>query len=105
MRALLDANTFISYLLRSSDNGAVGRCVAAGILQNYTLLIAQPILDEVMQRVATKPYLARKIDLIDVNELMSVLLSCAEVVPTIMGTIPEVGRDAKDDYTSSRMHW
>jgi predicted nucleic acid-binding protein len=98
MRVFLDANILISYLLEASDESAVKQCVNAAFAGRYTLLLAQPLLDEFTRRVATKPYLARRITIDNVERLKRIILSVAELVPPIGDDIPSMTRDPKDDY-------
>jgi uncharacterized protein len=99
MRALLDANVLISYLLTPAGDSPVVRIVEAGVLGRYTLLLPDALLRELGAAVAAKPYLvAGRIGRDDMRALEKVLTSVAEVIPAIQGPIPEVTRDRSDDY-------
>jgi hypothetical protein len=98
MRVLVDANVFIRYLLtpqRSSPSAAI---VRAAILGDFTLLLPEALMQELVARASAKPYLAQRIQAADLAELAGILESVAEIVPRITQPIPAVTRDPKDDY-------
>ncbi len=97
MRALLDANILISYLLAPAS-GTIAQVVDAGISGRYTLLLPEELLSEFVEKARAKPYLAERIAVEEVRELAEVLTKMSEVVPRISGEIPAVTRDPKDDY-------
>ncbi len=98
MRAVLDTNILISYLLTPAGSSPILTLVEAALQDAFTLLIAEEILQEFRQKVPTKPYLAQRISPSDVTELIDGLLTVAEVIPTIADEVPAIGRDRKDDY-------
>ena len=98
MRALLDVNILISYLL-SPQHSAISRVVEAGILGRYTLLFPKDLLHELATRVRSKPYLAQRITPDQVAELAAILSGVSETIPRLEEEeIPTVTRDPKDDY-------
>ena len=98
VRVLLDVNILISYLLHSSGSRAIGLVVEAALAGAFTLLIPDKLLEEFVQRVATKEYLARRIGRADLASLVENLLQVAERLAPIPGPLPAVVRDPKDDY-------
>lgn len=99
MRALLDANLFISYLLSPTPlTSAVGAILAAAAAGRFVLLFTPAVADEIVSKVAERPDLAARIVPADVEELLGELTEIAETVPRLLGPIPAVSRDAKDDY-------
>ena len=98
MRAFLDTNIFISYLLGAGANSAVARVVEAGVLGDYTLLVSKSLLAELSEAVKRKPYLAQRITAEDLTIFIELILQVAEATPEIYDPIPAVVRDAKDDY-------
>lgn len=97
--ALLDANIIISYLLVPVPGKIPTLIVEAGIAQIYRLLWVQEIGDELVNRIATKPYLSRRIGMAEIERLMALLARTATTVPAIPPeNIPPVSRDPKDDY-------
>ncbi len=98
MRALLDANVFLSYLLdRTSNTPPVG-AVEAALNGHYTLLITARVIGEVREKSETKPYLAARVKQHQVDQLIEILNAIAETIPNRPEPFPEVGRDRKDDY-------
>ncbi len=98
MRALLDTNIYISYLLPSTQAGTIQAIIEAAIEGRFTLLIPISLIDEFSRKVATKKYLARRILPEEAALLMSIIAEIAEVIHEIPEAIPRVARDKKDDY-------
>lgn len=98
MRALLDANVFISYLLTPGGTSPPVQVVEAAIANAYTLLMTAQVIAEVHEKAETKPYLAARITRSQVERLAIILAAVAEPIPTIEERLPEVGHDRKDDY-------
>ena len=98
MRVLLDANILISYLLNRRADSPITRIVEAGILGEFTLLLAEALLDECSAKVAGKPYLAKRITPVEMKQFTAILLEHSETIPIITEPIPAVTRDPKDDY-------
>ncbi len=98
MRALLDANIFISYLLNPDRESPVVQIVKAGVRGRYVLLLPEMLLDEFSNRVLSKPYLEERIPHEALVKLSEILSSISETIPEIRNRIPAVTRDPKDDY-------
>jgi uncharacterized protein len=98
MRALLDANIFISYLLYPTAATPPAIIARAGLVGRYTLLVSEPVAGEIRRKVAAKRWLANRIPAENLETFLSVLTRVAEVVPDLAGPYPEVGNDRKDDY-------
>jgi putative PIN family toxin of toxin-antitoxin system len=98
IHALVDANIFVSYLLNKGEGETINFILTSAILGNYTLLIPGILLDELIHKVETKPYLIKKINKKDLEELVSILKEVGSIIPPIVETIPQVVRDPKDDY-------
>lgn len=98
IRALLDAHVFISYLLSPDGTSATIQAVERAFTGAYTLLLPTSVIDELRGRTATKPWLAAHITPEECEWLVRILMTVAEALPEIEGTLPEVGRDRKDDY-------
>lgn len=98
MRALFDANVFVSYLLTPTSGSPPTAVVEAAFATVFTLLTTAGVLEEVRRKAATKPYLAERITPAEVEQLASILERIAEAIPEIEEELPEVGRDRKDDY-------
>lgn len=98
MRALLDANIFISYLLTPNRESPIVQIVNAGIRGKYTLLLSAELLEEFSYRALSKPYLRERISQDELKDLARILFSVSEIIPEIKSRIPAVMRDPKDDY-------
>ncbi len=98
MRTFLDANILISYLLNPEGENPINAVVEAAFIGEFTLLAADPPYEELIGKVGTKPWLARRITSSDAARLVDTLRAIAEMVPTIVEAIPPVTRDPKDDY-------
>ncbi len=98
MRALFDANVFISYLLSPSAAAPTAAVVRAGLRGAFTLLYTRIVMVELRTNTAAKPFLASRILPADVAALESLLADAAEMVPELPEPFPAVGRDRKDDY-------
>ncbi len=97
-RAYLDANVFISYLLRPKATTATVVIVGLAFRNAFTLLVSEPVLSELRTTVAAKPYLASRIAPADVDDLVALLMERGESVPTVSEPYPEIGPDRRDDY-------
>ena len=98
MRVLIDSNVFISYLLSSSGAGVIQEIFSAWLGGEYTLLVSEALLDEIVATVRFKPQLARRIPLQNLEEFLAIINEMSEKIPRIKSPIPAVTRDPKDDY-------
>lgn len=98
MRCLIDTNVLVSYLLHPHDEGAVRKIIGAFLDNRFVLLVPQHLLTEFRATVLTKPRLAKRIALADLESLEEVLEEFGELIEEIEDTIPAVTRDPKDDY-------
>ena len=104
MRVIFDTNILISYLLIPQGKSPINTIVEAAVLGVFTLLVSADLLEELKCRIATKPYLAQRIEPARVELLVDALLANAETIPRIDEPFPEVGRDRKDDYLIAYGH-
>lgn len=99
MRALLDANLFISYLLSATPTtSAMGAILTAAAEERFVLLFTPGIADEIVRKVAERTDLATCLTATDVAALLANLAEIAEPVPRLTGPFPAICRDYKDDY-------
>lgn len=98
MRALLDANVLISYLLVPDGAAPPIIAVEAGLTGAFTLLMTSGVVAELRDKTATKPYLSARITPDQAERLVATLEAVAEIVPELDEPLPAVGRDRKDDY-------
>lgn len=98
MRVFLDANILISYLLNPNGATPINVVVESAWAGAYTLIVAEPLFEELINKATEKPWLAQRIAQQDVQRLVDAVRIIAEIVPPIMEPIPVVTRDPKDDY-------
>ncbi len=99
MRALLDTNLFVSYLLTPPGrSGTVGRIVEAAFGGEFTLLLPEEVPRELGESIAAKPFLRDRIDAGDLLAFITLLREIAELLPAIEEPYPVVTRDPDDDY-------
>jgi putative PIN family toxin of toxin-antitoxin system len=98
MRALLDANVYISFLLTRNAASPPRATVAAALDGVYDLLVSDGVINEVRRKTVAKSYLAERISQAEVERLVRGLLVIAERLPELDVPYPEIGNDRKDDY-------
>lgn len=98
MRALLDTNLLISYLLSPNSESATNAVIEAALYKRYTLLLPEEVVDELARTVLRKHHLAERITLKSIDRTVKSLQNVAEVIPQITEEIPQVTADPKDDY-------
>lgn len=98
MRAYLDTNIYVSYLLNPLSTSSPATIVTAGLSEAFTILFGTPTLRELLDKVASKPYLKSRIVAEDVDDFLYLLHIAGERVMNAPEVIPAVTRDRKDDY-------
>ena len=98
MRALLDANLYISYLLSPADASPVTAVVETAFTGAYTLLLTGGVIAELCGKTTAKPYLAAHITREQTERLVGFLGAVAETITELDEPYPEIGEDRKDDY-------
>lgn len=100
MRACVDTNVLISYLLVPGSIQPPSSIVRYAFERHYVLVLVETTLVELQAKVQSKPYL---VDRIPVDELQSFVRSLrvvAEILPR-PHRLPRVTRDPRDDYLVS----
>lgn len=97
-RVLLDATMLLSYLLPSRPESSIRVVVQAAIAGQYRFLLPHALLDEVVQKITTKPYFVQRVTAAELQTFVALLQTIGEVIPPITQAIPAVSRDAKDTY-------
>lgn len=98
MNALFDANIFISYLLSSRDDSSVRAVMKAAFVGGVNLLIPHEVIEEMGQKLISKPYLSQHVTISDASILVDTLKEISVVLAPIGKEIPMISRDLKDDY-------
>lgn len=98
MRALLDTNILITYLLSPDKKGTIQEIIESAFENKYTLLLPREVLTELKEKIIAKKYLTKHIAPEIAKSFTTALMSICEEIPQITVPIPEIGRDVKDDY-------
>ena len=98
MRALLDTNLLIAYLLAPDRQGTVQSVVEAAFEGKYTFLLPVEVIRELKEKLATKKYLIKYISGKTAEKFIPSLSVIASQIPAITEPIPLIGRDLKDDF-------
>ena len=99
MRALLDTNLLISYLLSAERRAsAIGAILTAAATGAFRLLFPPEVAEEIAETVSRRPDLTARIRPADIEELIAAVEGLGETVPRLADEAPRVGRDPKDDY-------
>lgn len=98
MRALIDTNVLISYLLLPKEVGSITDIFHAIRDGRFTLLLPEPLLQELTETVKSKPRLSRRISPSELASFTKGLVMFGERLPEIGAPYPSVTRDQKDDY-------
>jgi len=98
LRALLDANLLISFLLAAGGTSPPVRLIVAAFNRGFILLLPDEVIEEVVRRSASKPYLARRIDKTEAEQFLAELGAAAERLPRLLERVAKMSRDPKDDY-------
>jgi putative PIN family toxin of toxin-antitoxin system len=98
MRVLLDANIFISHLLKPDADGSITQVVTAGFTSVYTLLAPAPLIEEFTQKISHKPYLNKRITVEEVGVLCALIEAVADPLSALQKSVSITTRDPKDDY-------
>jgi putative PIN family toxin of toxin-antitoxin system len=98
VRAIVDTNVFVSYLLGSDQSDTIEqvlRFVAEGQIQ---LTLPPEQIQELQRVVTNKPFLRARIGLEKLERFLGLLDAIGESLPPIVGDPPRVLRDRKDDF-------
>ncbi len=100
IRALLDANIYISYLLAPDKLGVVPTIIDAAEAGLYLPLVPSELLEELTVAVLVKKTLSARINDKDLRNFVALLSEIAEQLSPIGNDIPApaITRDPKDDY-------
>lgn len=98
MRAILDTNVYISFLLTPSPGRVPARILAHATLHRFQLCVSGEQLAELVRAVSAKPFLASHIDATDLEAFATRLRRDADFLDELPLATPGVVRDAKDDY-------
>lgn len=98
LRAVLDVNIFISYLLTPFSGGAAVEIVNRGWNEDFTMLISDPLVEELRGVVTTSEYLSERVDPLSLNGFLRELVLLGEHVEPLGQLIWPWLRDAEDAF-------
>ena len=99
MRALLDANLIVSYLLAPTSASAPIEVITRGILGEFVALVSVTTLDEVSRSISSKPYLVARIPQDRFDRFVAIIRASGKILPPMENhPITQTTRDPKDDY-------
>ena len=98
MKAVVDTNVFISFLLGGSLESPPTRAVLLGIDGAYTIAYSHRLIAELERRIATKPYLAERIPESILAVFVETLMDHGDSIDAEPDLIPKVSRDRNDDF-------
>lgn len=98
MRAILDSNVLVSYLLANGKEGSIGGVI--GLVFGGRIYVALPSeqIEELRHAVATKPFLRERIGLAGLELFFELMATIGEILPPLEEDPPRVLRDRKDDF-------
>ncbi len=97
MRASLDTNVLISFLLLSSPTSSTGVVLRASLNRLFTLLFTAGVADELDRKLTERSDLAARTPAAAAAPLLAILSDVAEHLPRLSEPLPEIGGDRKDD--------
>ncbi len=98
MRALVDTNIFVSYLLHTGSPAPPSSIVRAALAGRFRIVIPHATFDELQLIVASKPYLTARIPEALVNSLIELLMEGGGILPPSLEPLPRITRDPGDDF-------
>lgn len=100
IRALLDANIYISYLLAPGNRGSVSDVVDAAEAGLYVPLLPEELVRGLTEAISRKKSLSTRIKHADLQDFVALLSQIAEELDPVGYDIPApaITRDRKDDY-------
>jgi putative PIN family toxin of toxin-antitoxin system len=98
VRAIVDSNIFVSYLLNKDSTGTISEVLRVAAQGRIRLALPPEQLVELRRVVTTKPYLRERISLRELERFILLLETLGDILPPIQGDPPRVLRDRADDF-------
>ena len=98
LRAIVDSNIFVSYLLNKDKTGPIADVLGMAAQGRFRLALPPEQIEEMRRVVTTKPYLRERISLMDLERFILLLKTLGDILPPIQGDPPRVLRDRADDF-------
>jgi putative PIN family toxin of toxin-antitoxin system len=95
---ILDTNIYISYLLSTQPEGLIVEIIRAAFAGTFRPALPPEQIRELEGAVRAKPYLRARVSDLQFETFLQDLQLVSETLESIVGEIPRIFRDAKDDY-------
>jgi putative PIN family toxin of toxin-antitoxin system len=105
LRAILDANVFLSYVTSMDQlNRTIAQVVSAAFDGRYSLILPAELLTEIVNIASTKPFFRERVPPPKLAAFFDALIEIAEMVEPLSIDPEPVVRDEKDDYLLAAGH-
>lgn len=98
MRVVVDANVFISYLLAPHQPRTITQVVDTCFKDEFTVVVPHELIQEIVENVEKSPYLQKNILQEDLDALLVIFNTSAEIPTPLEGEIAAYTQDPDDDY-------
>jgi len=98
LRALLDTNIVVSYLLKPHGTSPATRLVRAGLKGAFVVLLVERLIQELAAACRADAYLAERIPPYEVAAVTQLLANVAEMIPKVAWPSHGLCRDPQDEY-------
>jgi putative PIN family toxin of toxin-antitoxin system len=98
LRVVLDVSIFISYLLTPYSSGAAVEVIYRGWKEEFTMLISDPLMEELRDVATTSEYVGERVDSLSLQKFLRELVLLGEQVDFGEKRIWPGLRDADDAY-------
>jgi putative PIN family toxin of toxin-antitoxin system len=95
MRAVLDTNVLISYLL--THRGPIARVIDVHLAQEHFVLLMAPVLLKELEWVLAYPKVRRYVEETQRKRFVALIMELSEVLE-LPASVPEISRDRADDW-------
>jgi uncharacterized protein len=97
MKVLFDANVLLSYLLTPKKDSTIAIVIETAVA-HLSLVVPPSLLNEVWQTYHKYPHLRQRIDVDEVEQLVTLLEELGEAPTLSDDEMQALSRDPKDDY-------
>jgi putative PIN family toxin of toxin-antitoxin system len=98
MKVVIDANIFISYLLKPSSGQPPAGVVRASLTGAFVTVFAAEIGQEIIRKVHQKSYLSARISVVAAKRFVELVEASSELVELSSTPFPAISRDRNDDF-------
>jgi uncharacterized protein len=98
IRAIFDANIWISYLLTQDETRTIRQVVNLCFTRGIQLLLPEELIQELTETIDKYPHLAKRITQEDIAGLVVQFRQVALTPPSLRHELEQYTRDPKDEY-------